>query len=102
MKPAPARVAEIKAPSGRVGQPWVGVTDRSGKPLGLAHPALVRMWRSKSKARIVRIGATLCELRYRYDRDAALRHHRFEVSVDVRVAAVPADRPERSTISPWK
>ena len=33
---------KVKARSGHVGQPWVGVADRKGVALGLAHPALVR------------------------------------------------------------
>ena len=67
---------KVKARSGRVGQPWVGVTGRKGVALGLAHPALVRMLCRKGKARIVRTGATVCELRCRHAVECFVRHWR--------------------------
>ena len=37
--------------SKHVGQPWVFVLSRDGRPMGLAHPAVIRMWRRKGMRR---------------------------------------------------
>ena len=45
------------------GQPSVFVQDRRGEPLGLAHPAVVRMWMAKGKARLRRTGPATVQIR---------------------------------------
>ena len=56
-----ANGVEIRKPN-TVGQPWVFVEDRSGQPLGMAHPAVARIWRRKGKARMHRIGINVVRL----------------------------------------
>ena len=62
----------------RVGQPWVGVEDRQGQPLGMAHPALVRQWVRKGKGKLRRIGATVVKLRCPHAVESVRRHWRRE------------------------
>ena len=76
---------KVKARSGHVGQPWVGVADRKGVALGLAHPALVRVLCRKGKGRIVRTGATVCELRCPHAVESFARHWKRIRSVVVGV-----------------
>ena len=45
------------------GAPWVLVQGLSGEPLGLAHPAVARLWKASGKARTRRIGPTVMRLR---------------------------------------
>ena len=49
-----------------MGQPWVFVVSRDGEPMGLAHPAVVRMWRRKGKARMRRVGVNVVRLTCRH------------------------------------
>ena len=86
---------KVKSRSGRVGQPWVGVTDRNGVALGLADPALVRMLCRKRKARIVRTGATVCELRCRHAVGCFARHWKRVRSV---VVGVDPNTPRTQTL----
>ena len=44
------------------GQPWVFVLSQDKEPLGLAHPAVVRMWRTAGKARMHRMGPNVVRL----------------------------------------
>ena len=57
-----AQGVEICKPKKTAGQPWVFVEDRSGQPLGLAHPAVARIWKRKGKARMRRVGINVVRL----------------------------------------
>ena len=45
-----------------VGQPWVLVRAMDGEPLGLAHPAQVRIWVRKGKATVRRTGVNVVQM----------------------------------------
>ena len=65
--------AEIR--SSFQGQPWVFVLSRSGTPLGLAHPAVVRKWRRGGKARMHRVGPAVARLRCVHAEACFVRKH---------------------------
>ena len=70
--------AEIRSSS--QGQPWVFVLSRSGTPLGLAHPAVVRKWRRGGKARMHRVGPAVARLRCVHARRASFESMRPSVA----------------------
>ena len=62
-KPGHTGASDAEIRSSSQGQPWVFVLSRSGTPLGLAHPAVVRKWRRGGKARMHRVGPAVARLR---------------------------------------
>ena len=57
-----------------VAQPWVFVQDRSGAPCAMAHPAVVRQWLRKGKARMHRFGPPVARLLCPHAEACLLRH----------------------------
>ena len=64
---------EIPVPRKPQGQPWVFVLSRTKQPLGLAHPAVVRIWRKKGKARMHRIGINVVRITCRHAEECFTR-----------------------------
>ena len=75
--------------SQHAGQPWVCVNATTGEPLGLAHPAQVRIWLAKGKARMHRLAPAVVNLHCPHAQACYLR--RRPHNADVRLGVDPGD-----------
>ena len=82
---APSRGAEATQDERRKAA-WVCVEGLDGTPLGMAHPALARMWRKKRKTRMRRIAPMVVRLRCPHAEACFLRHrgtgHDVRIGID--------------------
>ena len=67
---------EIALSGKPAGQPWVFVVSRTKEPLGLAHPAVARIWRNSGKARMHRVGVNVVRITCRHAQECFIRKSR--------------------------